>query len=105
MSERNPISVLVDAYVDASITRMHDLDAKEKSLATEESIAAVRELVEASHEYFIGYCVDEANDTFEGSERGYDTGCTVEQHEAAKRLREALSKFHTADSALSEPQA
>src|SRR5690606_13613323 len=53
----------------------------------------VAELIEASHEYFTGYCVDEADDDC-ATGSGFDTGCTREQHEAAKRLREALARVH-----------
>lgn len=53
--------------------------------------AAVAELIEAAHEYFTGYCVDEADDDC-ATGSGFYTGCTREQHEAAKRLREALAR-------------
>jgi hypothetical protein len=52
----------------------------------------VSELVAAARAYFKGYCVDEADDSFEcGARYGVDTGCTREQHEAAARLRNALA--------------
>ena len=35
----------------------------------------------------------EADDTFDCSEFGADTGCSIVQHEAAKRLRAALAAF------------
>jgi hypothetical protein len=53
--------------------------------------AAVDELIEAASTYFNGYCVDEAEDDFEDSVFGLNTGCTPEQHEDAKRLRAALA--------------
>ena len=52
----------------------------------------VDRLYAAAKAYFDGYCVDEAEDTFECSDFGYNTGCTREQHEAAIELREALSQ-------------
>lgn len=55
-----------------------------------EARAVVAELIEASHEYFTGYCVDEADDDCSGG-NGFDTGCTPDQHRAANRLRRALN--------------
>lgn len=46
------------------------------------------ELVEASHVYYSRYCQDEAAD-----EEGRWTGCGVEQHKDAARLRSALAKL------------
>jgi hypothetical protein len=51
---------------------------------------AVAELIEASRAYFDDWCVDEAEDTFEMSRRGTNTGCMREQSDAAKRLGDAI---------------
>lgn len=57
-----------------------------------EAAACIREMVEAQTElaaaaraYFVGWMMDEADDS--GPEY---TGCSIEQHLAAKRLGEAL---------------
>lgn len=55
------------------------------------AVAAVAELIEASQAYFAGYCVDEADDDC-STGNGAWTGCTREQHEAARRLRTALAR-------------
>lgn len=68
-------------------------NADERNLAFHEQAAAcIREMVEAQTElaaaaraYFVGWMMDEADDG------GPDfTGCSMEQHLAAKRLGEAL---------------
>lgn len=57
-----------------------------------EARAAVAELIAAAGDYFHGYCVDEAEETFapEDGHNGFFTGCSPEQSLAAKRLRAAL---------------
>ena len=54
----------------------------------------VENVVAASAAYFRDFCVDEADDELvtdpDGKRRGQRTGCSADQHEAAKRLRDAL---------------
>jgi hypothetical protein len=56
--------------------------------------ARVESVVAASAAYFRDFCVDESRDELvtdpDGKRRGRITGCSAEQHEAAKRLRAAL---------------
>lgn len=56
---------------------------------------AVADLISAARDYYIDYCVDEANDSFDCSDFGYNTGCSKKQHEAAKRLRAAIAATAT----------
>lgn len=68
-----------------------DVEFKAITLRNYQFCIAVAGLVEAARTYFNGYCVDEAEDDFEDSVFGLNTGCTPEQHEDAKRLRDALA--------------
>lgn len=49
-------------------------------------------VVEAARRYYEGWCQDEASDEPEdGSDRCRWTGCTVEQRDAARALRDAIA--------------
>jgi hypothetical protein len=80
-----PVDVL------AVLRRVSRYVPNEDFVEFDDALHAVAELIEASHEYFTGYCVDEADDDC-ATGSGFDTGCTLEQHEAAKRLRAALAR-------------
>jgi hypothetical protein len=68
------------------------VEKNETAFILTEAAACIREMVEAQTElaaaaraYFVGWMMDEADDS--GPEY---TGCSIEQHLAAKRLGEAL---------------
>ena len=59
--------------------------------------AAFAELIEASRTYYTRYCQDEADDTFDCSDFGLDTGCSQQQSEDARALRDALARVSPAE--------
>jgi hypothetical protein len=68
------------------------------AVAAQERIAAALNaqagVVEAARRYYEGWCQDEASDEPEdGSDRCRWTGCTVEQRDAARDLRDALASI------------
>ena len=71
------VLALLDAYI------AHGIPQERPDL--QRARAAVAELIEASAYYFVGWAQDEAAD--DGEEW---TGCSEEQHKAAKRLKDAL---------------
>lgn len=64
---------------------VHHAIADEAAACIREMVEAQTELAAAARAYFVGWMMDEADDS--GPEY---TGCSVEQHLAAKRLGEAL---------------
>lgn len=60
-------------------------DLTEAAACIREMVEAQTELAAAARAYFVGWMMDEADDS--GPEY---TGCSIEQHLAAKRLGEAL---------------
>lgn len=77
---------------DRSVSIQDPQNAIREAETDEKAAACIREMVEAQTElsaaaraYFVGWMMDEADDS--GPEY---TGCSIEQHLAAKRLGEAL---------------
>lgn len=63
----------------------HDLPERVRDVVAQRDALLV-----AAKKYFDGYCVDEADDTFDCSDFGEDTGCTRDQHDDAVALRAAI---------------
>lgn len=101
-TERNAqgVDVIGTLATLAALVRLHEgnRDEQVNKLLADSIVArdAVAELARAAKVYFDGYCVDEADDHFDpGEPRGEETGCTREQHRAAKDLRAALLPFQS----------
>lgn len=85
---------LIHKHCAASLCPEH-FEAWERIAAALNAQAGV---VEAARRYYEGWCQDEAGDEPEdGSDRCRWTGCTVEQRDAARALRDALAAVKGVD--------
>ena len=74
-----------------------DLPQKVQALKDAAALNAQQGVVEAARRYYEGWCQDEASDEPEdGSDRCRWTGCTVEQRDAARALRDAIAAMRGA---------
>ncbi|MBA8886122.1 hypothetical protein FHW12_000313 [Dokdonella fugitiva] len=84
----------LDIAADHATNEVSSIDHRGAARELRVARARVESVIAVSAAYFRDFCVDESRDELvtdpDGKRRGRITGCSAEQHEAAKRLRAAL---------------